>query len=64
MYGDNRANEKKINLTDVKSMASQLDMDIWMVLKGNVQKEDILQLAQKSQEITDALNALYEQMKG
>jgi hypothetical protein len=64
MYGDNRANEKIIDLNDVESMLIPLSESVKIDCIQGYSKEDVLALTMLSQQITDALNALYEQMKG
>ena len=64
MYGDNKANQKRVSLQSIKIDASNLDMNIYTVSCRVYTAEEILILAEKSQEITDKLNHLYEQMKG
>jgi len=63
-YGDNKANKKRVTLHSCKTDASTLDMCIYEDMKHTYTKEDVLALAELSQNLTDKLNALYEQMKG
>jgi hypothetical protein len=60
MYGDNKANETAIDKRQISIKASLL-LD---QLRNSDTYKDILTSMQTAQEITDALNVLYEQMKG
>jgi hypothetical protein len=62
MYGDNKANLEKVNISsayqDLLFMKSEMEK---LSIFSN---EDVLKIAIISQKITDKLNQLYEQMKG
>jgi hypothetical protein len=61
-YGDNRANFESVNMGTI-----EYDVNVFSQLvdaQKDYSARDVLELAERSQMITDTLNALYEQMKG
>jgi hypothetical protein len=63
-YGDNKANEKEVSLNILQNQMNILLIQVNYLKNVACTRENVLQLAISSQELTDTANQLYEQMKG